>query len=201
MSRASVGVPTWIGHWRILASCRQPVIEQFLLFSGTWGAVWSCDVRSDQRSQRVGGRLTSAIVLNAHVILGARPLQGYSDTMSASFCLSRTVHTDWTEGYPETGEFRVRDVAYAEVTVPCHNGDFAVSHDMIATWKSEEGRVRIGRSPRRWGSLEVKAAQYDTSGRLSPPQVAEPVRLPYQRCNPSCKVWLRDRKVASTSTS
>jgi len=63
-----------------------PVIEQFLLFSGTWDAASNCDEMSDHWSESLGGRLTSPIVLISQYILDVTSLQEYSDTVSRSFC-------------------------------------------------------------------------------------------------------------------
>jgi hypothetical protein len=49
------------------------VIEQFLLFSGTWDAASNSDVMSDQWSENVGMIPSATIVLIWQYILGPRP--------------------------------------------------------------------------------------------------------------------------------
>ena len=62
------------------------MIEQFLLFSGTWDAASDCDVMSDQWSENVGMTPSATIVLILQYILDLTFLQEYSDTVRRSFC-------------------------------------------------------------------------------------------------------------------
>jgi hypothetical protein len=55
------------------------VIERFLLFSGTWDAAWLCHVTTEHWSERVGGRVTSPIILISQYILDVTSMQEYSE--------------------------------------------------------------------------------------------------------------------------
>lgn len=62
------------------------MIEQFLLFSGTWNAAGRYDVMSDHRSEGVAMMPSATIVLILQYILGLTFLQEYSETVRRSFC-------------------------------------------------------------------------------------------------------------------